>query len=189
MPLLKYNGNLISTGTDILKYVPAAPSLLNGGWKHKDTGEWTGFAEFYPHYGNNGGVIQFDGMASAEPESVGNVAHNISELIIREGCNKVYNINRTQNPTTLNWLYEYITLMDFPSTITEIGAEGATIFNGLTNVLVIKVRATTPPLIRIGSIQSPLAKIYVPDAVVATYKSNANTSAYSALIFPLSDIE
>lgn len=193
MALLKYNGNLISTGAGLLKYTatePPEPSLINGGWKHKDTGVWTEFAEFYPDYGDNGGVVDFNGYAVIEPNSVGNVAHNISELIIREGCNNVYNIGLSQNPDTQEWMYEHLTLMDFPSTITTLGENSqSVIFNGLANVLTLIIRATTPPTMYIGNMQSPQAKLYVPDAAVATYKSHPNTSAYAAIIFPLSDIE
>lgn len=190
MALLKYNGNLISTGTGLLGYTSAVPSLINGGWKHKDTGAWTEFAEFWPHYGENEGIISFNGYASELPESVGNVAHNISELIIREGCHIVSNIGLNSHPITEDSMYEYLSVMDFPSTITNIGEPGGgTMFNALANVLAIKIRATTPPSLMIGSMYSTEAKVYVPDAVVTTYKSHPNTSAFAALIFPLSDIE
>lgn len=192
MALLKYNGNLISTGAGLLKYTatePPEPALVNGGWRHKDTGAWTEFAEFFPHYGDNEGIITFNGFATHDPAAVGNHAHNISELIFREGCHVVENISLMQNSVTEEWLYEHLTSMDFPSTITDIGPEGGSIFDGLANVEVIKIRATTPPAIRVGYMQSPNAKLYVPDAAVATYKSHTNTSAYAAIIFPLSDIE
>lgn len=190
MTLLKYNGNLISTSAGLLKYTPITPPTLTyGGWKHKDTGVWTGFVEFWPHYGNDGGIVDFNGYADTEPESVGNVAHNISELLIREGCSVVYNISLAPNPNTQELMYEYLSVMDFPSTITDLGTAGNTIFDGLANVTVVKIRSATPPIIRLGNFQSPNAKIYVPDVYVATYKSHPNTSAFASLIFPLSDIE
>jgi len=40
MTLLKYNGNLISTGTKVLKYVS---TTQEGYWVHKDTGVKTYF--------------------------------------------------------------------------------------------------------------------------------------------------
>lgn len=189
MALLKYNGNLISTGTGLLGYTSTVPGLTNGGWKHKDTGAWTEFAEFFPNYGEDEGVVTFDGGSLTDPESIGHYAHNISELIIREGCHVVININRSQHPDTQEWLYDSLTSMDFPSTVTDIGPDGGSIFNDLGNVLVIKIRAIAPPEIRVGTMQSPNARIYVPDASVDTYKNHPSIAPYASLILPLSDIE
>lgn len=190
MALLKYNGNLISTSFGLLEYTQSTPPTLTyGGWKHKDTGVWTGFSELYPHYGDTGGIIDFNGFSTIEPESVGNVAHNISELVLREGCNYVENIGLMENPDTQEMMYEYLSIIDLPSTIQQIGKADGSIFDGLANVTELKIRALTPPGLALGTIQSPNVGIYVPDAVVNTYKTTAPWSTFAAIVFPLSDVE
>lgn len=188
MTLLKYGSDLIKVGSTLLGYINTAPSFVNGAWKHKTTGVWTELQELYPHYGNNGGVIAFNGYANTEPTSIANVAHNISELIIREGCNVINNINLTQNPDTSEWMYQDLIRLDLPSTITHVGEEDAPIFGGLANVTHLIIRATTPPYLNLGTMQSANALIYVPDASIPAYSSSSYWGAYSSLLRPISDL-
>lgn len=181
MPIIKYNNILLKTGTSLLKFEGIAPPVdyPYGYWVHKDTAVITPLTQGFPYYGvNEDSKIEFDGLSA---EGMIPVAINISKLVLMEGCQVVVNILGTQYWANLQ-------IIDFPSTIENIGLGGA-MFDSLTNIQRVIIRSFTPPPFTTGNIQSPNIKIYVPDLAVSVYKSTAPYSAFANLVYPLSDIE
>ena len=114
--------------------------------------------------GNN----SFFGCASMEKLNVSRALQTINV----NGLNGCFGVNR----------------YDFPSTLTTINAQG--ILNNYALCCLI-FRSTTPPTMVAGALDgiNRIAKIYVPDAQVATYKTATNWVAYADYIYPLSEIE
>lgn len=188
MALLKYGSNLIKTGGSLLKYIDPIPTEYYGYWKHYDTGVITSFAEWYPDYSYQEGppeVVTFDGYSE---DGIGQYAELVSEIKFKEGCTVVENIGKHFDQDREVTLYEHLQVLDFPSTLENLGA-GNSIFGGLDQITTIIFRSVTPPTIILGNIQSPQAMIYVPDGSVNTYKSAPTWSTFASIIFPLSDIE
>ena len=114
------------------------------------------------------GTNSFLGCASMEKLNVSRALQTID----MNGLNGCFGVNR----------------YDFPSTLTTINTAG--IINNYALCCLI-FRSTTPPTMVAGALDgiNRIAKIYVPDAQVATYKTATNWVAYADYIYPLSDIE
>jgi len=82
----------------------------------------------------------------------------------------------------------HITKLDFPERLTSLGNGQA--FAGLPNLRTIIFRSSTPPSSSTneGLCIENNCTIYVPDAAVTTYQSDASFSRYSSQIKGISEL-